>query len=431
MTHFQDARDVMLVEDDDELRHATEEALELAGLEPQSFPSAAKALARIHTDFAGCVVTDIRMDGMDGLALMAAIHQRDREIPVILITGHGDVAMAVAALKDGAFDFLAKPFSNEQLMAAVRRALQARALVLENRALRRDGALSADEIVGTSAAIEALRIKVGQLAMLDLDVLIEGESGSGKEIVAQTLHRRSARALMPFVVVRCSALGESSPRLFSEDGTSLVDGATGGVLFLSEIEALPATLQARMLSFLEERDRAPENGPRPPRVIVASRTALDDAVREGRMREDLYYRLSVIRLRVPPLRERREDIPAMFARFVGEAIAQTRVKHFEMSASDRRRLLEYDWPGNSRELRNYAFSAVLGLQQKLPGSADPSRQTLSARMAAVERTLILEAIDAAGWNVSQACTMLGVSRQTLYEKIAKHNIPLAGRRDKE
>lgn len=427
MTPSDGLRSVILVEDDEPLRLATVQALELAGFEPKSFAAAAPALKKLDARFAGCVVTDIRMEGMDGLELMRAVHAGDPEIPVILVTGHGDVAMAVAALKDGAFDFLAKPFSTDQLTAAVRRALQARALVLDNRALREAAAQAgSDELVGTSEAIAALRTMVGQMAMIDLDVLIEGETGTGKEIVARMLHRRSARALMPFRAVRCSSLVESGlGELFAlvEPSGGLLGELEGGVLFLDEIEALAAPLQARLLAYLEAREQNHEAGRRGVRMITATRASLDAEVAAGRFREDLFYRLALLRLRIPPLRERREDIPMLFAQFVNEALDRTRKKRFHASAADRRRLLEHDWPGNARELRSYAYNAVLGLQRTTPaGNETPAG--LAARMAAYERNLLVEAMQQAGGKVSDACRALGISRQTFYEKAAKHCLRL-------
>ncbi|WP_423142334.1 sigma-54-dependent transcriptional regulator [Parablastomonas sp. CN1-191] len=420
---------VILVDDDDCLREATVQALELAGLAVQGFSGAARARARITSAFAGCVVTDIRMPGMDGLELAAALRAVDAEIPVILVTGHGDVAMAVAALKDGAFDFLTKPFSSDELVASVRRALASRALVLENRELRRQASVSGEEIVGTSAAMDVLRTRVGQIAMLDLDVMIEGEGGTGKETVARVLHRRSPRALRPFVAARCSALGDG---LFAAEpgGAGLIDSAAGGTLFLDEIEALPAPAQARLIAYLDTRDASPDAADRFARVVVASRAPLDEAMRGGVLREDLFYKLAVVRLRIPALRERRDDIPLLFARFVGEAMDKTRRQRFALSSAERRHLLEYDWPGNGRELRNFAYSAVLGLARGGVPVGERGAPPLAKRMAAFERTLIVEALEAAEGSVSAACSELGVSRQTLYEKIERHRIELAGLRQR-
>jgi two-component system, NtrC family, C4-dicarboxylate transport response regulator DctD len=405
---------------------ATEQALELAGFEPRTFASARLAHRAITSRFAGCVVTDIRMEGMDGLELMRAVQAIDPEIPVILVTGHGDVPMAVAALKQGAFDFLAKPFSTDLLTAAVRRALQSRALVLANRQLREAGEQSeTDELIGSSEAMGKLRTLVGQMAMIDLDVLVEGESGTGKELIARSLHRRSARALMPFTALRCSSLGDSGlGELFDAEGArpGLMSRAEGGALFLDEIEALAGPLQARLLAHLEQRERQGD-ARTGVRVIAATRASLEEEVRAGRFREDLFYRLAVLRVRVPPLRERREDVPVLFAQFVREALDRTRRKRFDLSATDRRRLLEYDWPGNARELRSYAYSAVLGLPRGAAPSTKPP-DTLAAQVAAYERTLIVEAVRLTGGKASEACRILGISRQTFYEKLAKHGLRL-------
>jgi len=427
MSHTAELRTVILVEDDDPLRVATGQALELAGFDPRPFAAAEPVRKALHSSFAGCIVTDIRLGGMDGLDLMRAAQLVDPEIPVILVTGHGDVPMAVAALKDGAFDFLAKPFSTDQLTASVRRALQARALVLDNRKLREIAEESgAGELAGTSEAMAKLRTTVGQMAMMDLDVVIEGETGTGKELVARALHRRSGRALMPFRALRCSALGDSvvgDP--FGPGGAAkgFWEELEGGMLFLDEIEALPAPLQVRLLAHLEAREQHQSEGRKGVRVVAASRLSLDAEVKAGRFREDLFYRLALLRLRVPPLRERREDIPILFAQFVHEALDRTRRKRFSLSASDRRKLLEHDWPGNARELRTYAYNAVLGLAQSPAAGTAPAR-SLAAQVAAYERTLLVEALSQTGGRVIDACRILGISRQTFYEKIAKHAVSL-------
>ena len=419
------SRLVLLVEDDAPLRDATAQALELAGFEPTALASAGLAKKHVSADFPGCIVTDIRMEGMDGLALMKWVNGIDPDLPVILVTGHGDIAMAVAALKDGAFDFLAKPFSADQLAASVRRALQARTLVLDNRRLRRDAEHGIDEFVGTSQAMAKLRATVGQMAMIDLDLLIEGESGTGKELAARALHRRSARALRSFTALRCSSLDDWSMVAGLLDGSA--GGANGsghgGVVFLDEIEALPPSSQARLLAYLEDRERQAESltGVR---VIAATCASLDAAVREGRFREDLFYRLSLLRIRIPPLRERREDVTLLFAQFVREALDRTRRKRFDMTVADRRRLLEYDWPGNARELRNYAYNAVLDLPRIASGELGTARPALQERVAAFERMIVSEALQQAAGNVTAACGLLKISRQGLYEKIARHGLDL-------
>lgn len=427
MSEIGELRTVILVEDDEPLRAATAQALDLAGFDPRPFSSAEQARKAITASFAGCLVTDIRMDGMDGLELMRVVRALDPEIPVILVTGHGDVQMAVAALKDGAFDFLAKPFSTDQLTAAVRRALQARALILDNRRLRETTVQAGPgELIGTSEATAKLRTTVGQMAMIDLDVLLEGETGTGKELVARVLHRRSARALMSFTSLLCSSLGDNGlAELFGAGnaGPGLFSELEGGVLFLDEVEALASPLQARLHAYLEARERQMGEGRTGVRVIAATRLNLEDEVRAGRFREDLFYRLAVLRLRIPPLRERREDVPVLFAQFVHEALGRTRRKRFDLSAADRRRLLEHAWPGNARELRSYAYNAVLGLP-RTPLAGAPTPSTLATQVAAYERNLIIEAVQQTSGKASQACRILGISRQTFYEKLSKHGLTL-------
>ncbi len=442
MSESSGAAKVMLVEDDASLREATAQALELAGFTPTTFESARRASLHLNSGFEGCLVTDIRMDGMDGLELLRHVQELDAEIPVILITGHGDIPMAVGALQKGAFDFLAKPFSVDQLMASVRRALQARSLVLDNRALRRNLSRSTHELDGASHAIEQLRNAVGQVAAIDLDVLIEGETGTGKELVARSLHRQSVRSRQPFVPVVCSALGEGNGAgeligLPGESGpTGLLRQAGRGVLFLDEIDALSPPLQARLLACIEARDQAKPAGRSSlmagPRLVVASSNNLEQCVAAGQFRRDLFYRLSVLRVRVPPVRERREDILVLFAQFVQEALQKTGKRRFEMSATDRRRLLEYDWPGNVRELRNYAYGAVLNLPRSAATwSASATKLGLGQRLDQYEKLLMTDALIATQGNVSRASELLEVSRKSFYEKIAKYNLDPAGfRREK-
>ena len=410
---------VILVEDDDKLRVATIQTLELSGLEVLSLDSAARAARYVSPGFAGCIVTDIRMDGMDGLQLFAKIMSIDRDIPVILITGHGDINMAVRAMQDGAFDFLAKPFAADHLTAVVRKALQSRQLVIDNRALRSALAKPADDIVAQSRAMAQLRDMTIQVARTALDVVIEGETGTGKEMLARRIHLQSPLYDRPFTVVSCATLAPG-------DGLEWLIGQVGrGTVFLDGLDVLPDTVQARLVAVMDERDRnrREKSDLDEFRLIASTPIALTEMLDQGLLQDDLFHRLGSITLRVPPLRERREDIPALFAKFVGEVLAQTGKKRFEMNAADRKRLLEHDWPGNARELRNYAFGAVLNLPrqalvtQDRRGSAD-----LATRVGEFERMIITETLQATSGNVVRACAILGTPRKTLYEKMAKQLI---------
>lgn len=406
---------VLLVEDDEILRDATVQALELSGLVVEAYESATRAARNLTPGFAGCVVTDIRMAGMDGLQLFARTRELDPEIPVVLMTGHGDIEMAVRTMHDGAFDFLAKPFATEHLVAVVRKALQTRRLVLDNRALRKAVSVAASEPVSQSRVMERLRTSISQIAQTNIDVQIEGEPGSGKEFWARQLHRQSNRYEQPFV-------SRSAERLLAEsDLPTIEQSCHGGTLYLEDCEALRETGQARLAALLDERERRSLECPAESgfRLIVATR----DTPASVPLSEALSHRIGSIKLRVPPLRERREDIPALFARFVREALDQTGRKKFDLNAADRKRLLEHDWPGNFRELRNFAFSAVLNLpRQALEVASHGAQKDLSARVGSYEKMLIVEALEATRGNVVQTCALLGTPRKTLYEKFARHGI---------
>lgn len=411
---FENGR-VFVVEDDAILREATIQALELSGLSVEGFDSAVRASRNLTPGFEGCVVTDIRMDEMDGMQLFARVRALDPEIPVILITGHGDIEMAVRAMRDGAFDFLAKPFGTDHLTAVVRKALQSRRLVLDNRALRDAIAKSSQEPVAQSRIAGRLRANIAQVAQTNFDVRIVGESGAGKEYWATQIHRQSRRHARPFIV-------RTAERFLTDgDLNEVAQDCAGGTLFLEECEALSAEQQFRLSSLLDKRERQYTDTKKEAdfRIIVATR---DDSA-SGVLQEALSHRIGAISLRVPPLRERREDIPILFAGFVRDALEQTGKKRFEMTATDRKRLIEYDWPGNIRELRNYAFGAVLNLPRRSlseKGAAD--RATLTDRVLKYEKMLIVEALEAANGNVMQTSALLRTPRKTLYEKFARHGI---------
>ncbi|EFH13388.1 sigma-54-dependent transcriptional regulator, partial [Teichococcus cervicalis] len=329
--------DVLFVDDDAMLREANLQSFALAGLQAMAVPSAARALEVVDDGFPGVVVTDIRMPGMDGLALFRRLRAADDGLPVILITGHGDIPMAVEAMRDGAFHFLPKPYPAEQLVTSVRHALEQRRLVLENRRLARAVALAEGDntLLGAAPAMERLRATLRQIADAEIDVLVEGETGSGKDVVAGALHRWSRRAHRPFVALNCGALPESvmESELFGHEAGAFtgaqkrrvgrIEHADGGTLFLDEIEAMSPAMQVKLLRVLESREIAPlgtnEVRRLDLRVVAATKLPLIELVKRGGFREDLYYRLHVVTLRVPPLRERREDVPLLFAHFLERA----------------------------------------------------------------------------------------------------------------
>ena len=434
---------VIFIEDDDQLRAATTQALEIAGLPVKSFSRAEPAFETSSGAFDGAIVSDIRMPGMDGLELLAAIRSIDPDIPLILVTGHADVQIAVNALKNGAFDFLSKPFATDHLVAVVKRALEHRALQIENRRLRAAAEANDAEspLIGASLPMAQLRSVIRQLAAADLDVLVEGETGVGKEVVAALLHRLGPRAGRPFIAVNCAALLESSFELalfgHAEDvvpQTRLarkgqIALSNHGTLLLDEIDSMPLTMQARLLRVLEEREVQPLGAERPEflnlHVIATSKSDLEQAVVEGRFRADLFHRLAMTRLRVPSLREREDDVILLFDIFIEEAKAQLGKPDFKVDRSTLKQLKKRSWPGNIRELRNHAFSVVLG-QAKMGIVPRPGREkTLRERVADFEAEAIAEAFAETKGSVGEAIRRLGLPAKTFYDKASKLGLDLS------
>ncbi|MHA6721931.1 sigma-54-dependent transcriptional regulator [Sphingomonas sp. RS2018] len=437
---------VMLVEDDDTLRDAVEQSLRLAGHTVVAHADARRALATLSKGFDGVIVSDIRMPGMDGLAFAAAVRALDPDLPVILVTGHGDVAMAVSALHDGVFDFLTKPFAIDHLLAGIARALERRALVTENRRLRALAEASDGDspLIGDSPAMERLRATIRTLSTADVDVLIEGETGTGKEIVAHLLHRQGPRRGRPLIAVNCAALTAESAlvELFGHAADSVghtrlsrdgqIAASSGGTLLLDEIDSMPLSVQAALLRVLEEREVLPIGANRPQsvdlRVVATTKADLSAAVAAGTFRADLFYRLDTVRLRVPPLRERGDDAQRLFAVFVEEVKAQTGRHDAVVGAAAARRIVEHGWPGNVRELRNFAFESVLGVA---PQSLAPARTDLPSQVAAFEAEAIRAALTRAGGRVVRALEDLGIPRKTFYDKVTRHGIDPADFRERK
>lgn len=435
------ASPVLFVEDDAALRKAITDSLELADLRVLPCAGAEEGLTALSTEFAGIVITDIRMAGMDGLEFFARIRALDPEIPVILISGDADIPMAVQALHDGAFDFLTKPFPLERLVGASGQALQRRRAVLEHRALRAAAAavIKTDSpLIGDSVVMARLRETIAHVAKADLDVLIEGETGTGKELVARLLHRLGRRRGRPFIAVNCGAVPDafSEAELFGHapdrsgyrqpQHIGRIEASDKGTLFLDEVDSMSPNLQVKLLRVLEEREVTSLGGgePRPVdlHVVAAAKGDLHDAVKVGAFREDLFYRLNVVRLRVPALRERQSDILPLFAFFATQAAKRIGVKDYVMSDDVRRRLVEHDWPGNVRELRNFAASAVLDLPSATASPTPDHHTSLTERLDAYEALIIRDVLQSTSGNMSEATNLLGVARKTLYDKLKRHNI---------
>lgn len=433
---------VAFIDDDDVLRDANLQTLELAGFDVVAFASAETALATLHEGFAGVVVSDIRMPRMDGRQLFRRLKEQDADLPVILITGHADVSEAVEAMHDGAYDFVAKPYAPERLVSSIRRAIEKRRLVLENRQLRALAAQAQDEwpLIGQTPVMQRLRATLRQLASADVDVLLEGETGVGKELAARALHAWGRRRDREFVAVDCAALpaGALDSELFGHElgafsgavrqRTGRVQQADRGTLFLDEIETLAPDAQGKFLRVLEEREVTPLGSNRVHtldlRVVAAAKADLADAVAAGTFRQDLFHRLDVVRIRIPPLRERREDIPLLFAHFLARACERLNGPQPIIDDQVRWRLLNHDWPGNVRELAHYAQRVALGLADRGLGPLPERPAPLPARVAAYEAHLIREALTNCRGNVRTTLEVLGIPRKTFYDKVERHGLNL-------
>ncbi|MDL2354657.1 MAG: sigma-54 dependent transcriptional regulator [Pseudomonadota bacterium] len=428
----------ILVEDEAALRLATTQTLELGGFAVHACASAEEARTQLQPDFNGVIVSDVRLPGRSGLDLLDDIAALDAELPVIIVTGHGDVDMAVAAMRAGAYDFIEKPFAAERLLNAVRRAQERRSLVLENRRLKSAWALHPDtpQLVGRSEAIERLKVLVRNIAPAGVDILINGQTGTGKEVVARLIHAASERK-GNFVAINCGALPESvfESEMFGHEAGAFtgaqkrrigkLEYANGGTLFLDEIESMPMALQVKLLRALQERrlerlggnDSIAVNF----RVIAASKADLLQLSAQGQFREDLYYRLGVAIIDLPPLCERRDDIALLLAHFVQDAARRYGRALPQWSDAQMAQWQAADWPGNLRELRNFAERLVLGIVA--PAAPQSTLvQPLPAQVDAYEREVIIRALDSVDGNVASAADCLGVPRKTLYDKLKKYQL---------
>lgn len=447
--NFSHPRAVALVDDDNDFREALAERLSLEDLDVQAFASAEAALRMLTPDYPGVVVSDLRMPGMDGRGLLARLQALDEGLPVVMITGHGDIADAVDALRHGAYDFVAKPFDFSRLAESLNRALEKRGLVLDNRALAATVSRTTPDLplLGSSPAISRLRDIVEQAADAGMDVLIEGETGVGKEVIARSLHNGGRRRVHPFVAVNCGALPAAllESELFGHEPgafpgavkrrVGLIEHSHRGTLFLDEIETMPLSTQLALLRVVEQREVQPlgASGPRQLdlRILGSAKTDLSVAVREGRFREDLYYRLNVLKLRVPPLRERREDIPLLFSRFLARASGRLETTPPPMTTAVRRTLMEHDWPGNVRELANFAERVALDMDGASPSDlAEDALAGLTDRVERFEKAVLEEALERHCGDIGALTDTLRLPRKTLYDKLRRHGLRPGDYRDR-
>lgn len=440
---------VLLIDDEHHIRMAAGQTLELAGYEVTTLERAEPALERVSEDWPGVVITDINLPGIDGLELMRRIHQVDADLPVILITGHGDISMAVNAIREGAYDFIEKPFAAELLLDVVRRALDKRNLTLEIRQLRDEleaQNVPGPRIIGNTPILRALRRTSRSVAGMPADILIHAETGCGKDLLARYLHEHGPRREHNFVAINCGAVPENliESELFGHEAGAFTDAktrrigkfehASGGTLFLDEIESMPMALQIKLLRVLEERaiERLGSNTliPLDLRVIAATKVDLKQEVAAGRFREDLYYRLNVVKLDIPPLRERREDIPLLFQHFALVASSQYGREMPSLSAERMHSLMLHDWPGNVRELRNLAERYVL-LGESCTFDfdnrpiSDPDSacgMSLPEQVERFEKMLIHTELGRHGGSIKDTQESLGLPRKTLYDKMKKYGL---------
>jgi two-component system C4-dicarboxylate transport response regulator DctD len=439
---------VFVIDDEEHIRSAIEQLFELQGFKVQSFADAHQLLNQLSDGWPGVIISDINMPKVDGHQLMGDIKRIDPDIPTILLTGFGDISMAVKAMRNGAYDFIEKPFNNDDLVDSVKRALEKRALVLENRQLKKEietHCLPGPRILGNSPSIIQMRNILNQVMDAPADIMIDGETGTGKELVARYLHDHSIRRECNFVALNCGAIPENiiESELFgAEQGAytgadkkriGKFEYANGGTLFLDEIESTPMALQIKLLRVLEERKvvrlGANEGIDLDVRVIAATKVDLLGLCSKGLFREDLYYRLNLVKVDIPPLRERIEDVPLLFLHFARVASARYKKELIPLSQEQKTQLLSYEWPGNVRELRNLAEryillgeTAAFNLKTSTNASNIHSGMGLTQRVEFFEKFLIEEALANNEGSIKDTMEELRLARKTLYDKMKKYDL---------
>jgi DNA-binding NtrC family response regulator len=451
---------VYVVDDDLSMRESVASLIREAGLKVETFASANEFLVRSRTRLPGCLVLDVKLPGLSGLDLQQELAKADVQIPIIFLTGYGDIPSSVRAIKSGALEYFTKPFEDEALLAAVRQGIARSSGVAENKGARS----SADQMVGEGPGFKALTDRIALVARTDATVLVLGETGTGKEVVARSIHARSARSSRPLVSVNCGAIQPSliASELFGHEKGSFTGAlqqragrfelADGGTIFLDEIGELPAETQVALLRVLQEREFERVGGSKSirvdVRVIAATNRNLNAAIAAGTFRNDLFYRLNVFPIQVPPLRERKSDIPLLVEHFLGLLVARSGKQIRGVDAKTMEMLQRYSWPGNIRELQNVierwaviCESEHISMDESwLPRDAAPGpvpafevipkpvpvgSVNLRKHIEELERRLIGRTMTEVGGNQSEAARRLGMSRGSLIERLKRYG-PLTG-----
>lgn len=438
---------IYVIDDEEHICSAIEQMLDLQGFKVQTFSSAEVLLNKVEVNWHGIIISDINMPKIDGHQLMNKVHKIDADVPIILLTGFGDITMAVSAMRKGAYDFIEKPFNNEHLLDTVKRALDKRALILENRHLKKElenHGSPGPRIIGHAPSIIHMRNLLNQVMDAPADILIDGETGCGKELVARYLHDHSIRKNNNFVALNCGAIPENiiESELFGAESGAYTGAdkrrigkfeyANGGTIFLDEIESTPMSLQVKLLRVLEERKvvRLGSNNSieLDIRIIAATKVDLLALCDQGHFRHDLYYRLNLVKIDIPPLRDRIEDIPLLFLHFARIASARYHRELIPLSQEHKARLISHDWPGNVRELRNLAERFVLLGEYaafNIAGNNDDEKKStmsLLERVEFFERSLIEEALSNNNGSIKGAMDELMLARKTLYDKMKKYGL---------
>jgi DNA-binding NtrC family response regulator len=444
---------ILISEDEDLMRAILSRLLGDAGYRVTTAASAEEALVKFAAEDVALTLTDIRMGGMDGLALLDRIKDIDDEAVVIVMTAYSSVDTAVAALRKGAYDYVTKPFVNEDLLQSVKNGITQRELFRENRALRRElnRRYSFSEIIGTSEALQAVFRLVEKVSATNTSILIQGESGTGKELIARAIHHNSPRAERPFIAINCGALPETllESELFGHtkgaftgaiaNKAGLFRSAEGGTVLLDEIGEVSQAMQVRLLRALQEHQVTPIGSSTPvqfdARIICATNRDLEKEVEEGRFREDLFYRLNVIEVHLPPLRERREDIPLLVRNFITRTAREQQQGEKPIEPQAMAALINHSWPGNVRELQNAIERAFtlsgdsIDIDSLPPRVRDSAQGQLSVKdpdglrptLEEIERRYIVETLAGVNQDKARAANILGIDLSTLYRKLKRYD----------